>query len=58
MEIQFQVKSCVCVCVGKKHWNKLLVDLSDGAIEEDDGGVVEALHGVLPRQLQVVLQTG
>ncbi|ONK57819.1 uncharacterized protein A4U43_C09F4470 [Asparagus officinalis] len=36
---------------GKK--KELLVDLSNGAIEEDDGGVVEPLHRVLPRELQI-----
>lgn len=33
-----------------------LVDLGDGAVEEDDGGVVEALERVVPRELEVVLQ--
>jgi len=34
----------------------MLVDLGDGAVEEDDGGVVEALERVVPRELDVVLQ--
>lgn len=33
-----------------------LVDLGDGAVEEDDGGVVESLERVVPRELEVVLQ--
>lgn len=33
-----------------------LVDLGDGAVEEDDGGVVEALERIVPRELDVVLQ--
>lgn len=34
----------------------MLVDLGDGAVEEDDGGVVEALERVVTRELEVVLQ--
>lgn len=36
----------------------MLVDLGDGAVEEDDGGVVEALERVVSRELEVVLQSG
>lgn len=36
----------------------MLVDLREGAVEEDDGGVVETLERVVARVLEVVLQPG
>lgn len=36
----------------------MLVDLREGTVEEDDGGVVEPLERVVARVLEVVLQPG
>lgn len=41
---------------GGRRRSCLLVDLGDGTIEEDDGGVIEALKSVLPRELEVILE--
>lgn len=36
----------------------MLVDLREDAVEDDDGGVVETVERVVPRELAVDLQPG
>ena len=46
-------ESTLCICIERE---RVLVDLSDDTIEEDNGGVVEALNGVVSCQFEMILQ--